>query len=55
MLSINDFALWSAEEVGEWLDSVGYGRVVSFVHCCIYLSFIFGSSTGVETEVLLAS
>ena len=25
MVSINDFALWSAEEVGDWLESCGYG------------------------------
>lgn len=26
MVSINDFALWTAAEVGDWLESVGYGR-----------------------------
>lgn len=28
MVSLNDFALWTAEEVGEWLTSVGFGQYV---------------------------
>eukprot|EP00227_Mantoniella_beaufortii_P013257 CAMPEP_0197592330 /NCGR_PEP_ID=MMETSP1326-20131121/15032_1 /TAXON_ID=1155430 /ORGANISM="Genus nov. species nov., Strain RCC2288" /LENGTH=307 /DNA_ID=CAMNT_0043158019 /DNA_START=241 /DNA_END=1167 /DNA_ORIENTATION=- len=26
MVSINDFALWSAAEVGDWLDEIGFGQ-----------------------------
>lgn len=26
MISLNDFALWTAAEVGDWLESIGYGQ-----------------------------